>query len=162
SPWFYDVASGRFERYPVAGEEPRTNDEGATNQLIYIPGLKKFFCAGRGGTAFYDPETRAWTKVEPQGVNGTGINHGACYDPKRKRIYMGGGNNPEARSPRENFYVYDLETSTWIQPNPAGELPTSMSNNDSFFNYDAANDVVVVMEGFGRRVFAYDPVANSW
>jgi hypothetical protein len=162
SPWAYDAASGQFDRHPVAGEEPETCNEGTANQLIYIPGLKKFFCAGRGGTAFYDPEARAWTQVSAQGVGMTGINHGACYDPKRRRIYMGGGSNSDARTPGDNFYVFDLGTLTWSRPNPVGEFPTSMSNNDSFFNYDAASDRVVVMESFGRRVFAYDPAANAW
>ncbi len=162
SPWYYDTGSGRFDRYLVSGEEPETHNEGTTNQLIYIPGLKKFFCAGRGGSAFFDPETRAWTKVASPGVTISGINHGACYDPKRRRIYMGGGSNSDARSPGDNFYVFDLATSTWSKPNPTGEFPTSMSHNDAFFNYDAANDVVIVMESYGRRIFAYDPAANSW
>jgi RNA polymerase sigma factor (sigma-70 family) len=162
SPWFCDTATGTFERYPVAREALTDEPENGANQLLYIPGLKRYFFAGRQGTAFFDPRLRAWTIVEPKGIKLTGINHGACYDPKRHRIYMGGGYNPDARSPGDNFFVFDLSTSTWSKPNPTGEFPTSMNNNESFFNYDAANDVVLVMESFGRRIFAYDPVTNSW
>jgi RNA polymerase sigma factor (sigma-70 family) len=162
SPWFYDVATGMFERYAITTEALTSEAENGANQLLYIPGLKRYFFAGRMGTAFFDPQLRAWTTVQTKGVAVTGINHGACYDPKRQRVYLGGGNNPDAKSPADNFYVFDLPTSTWSKPNPSGEFPTSMNNNDAFFNYDAANDVVVVMESFGRRIFAYDPAANSW
>src|SRR5262249_50668118 len=60
SPWFYDTATGQFERYPIATEALTAEADNAANQLLYIPGLKRYFLAGRMGTAFFDPQLRAW------------------------------------------------------------------------------------------------------
>jgi RNA polymerase sigma factor (sigma-70 family) len=162
SPWAYDVPSGRFERYPLAGQPPQIDAEPTANQFLYIPGLKRYFYAGRTGTAFFNPQARAWTTVAAKGVAISGISHSACYDPKRQRIYMGGGWNPDARSPEDNFFVYDLRTATWSKPYPKGEFPMYMGNNGAFFNYDVANDALVVLAEWGQKICVYDPEANSW
>lgn len=160
SPWFYNTVSGRFERYPVSGEPP-FGGESAENQLLYIPGNKQFFSAGRNGTAFFDPGARKWTEVPARG-GPKGIDHGACYDPRRNRVYMGGGTGIETQKPEENFHMFDVKTSTWSRPNPKGNFPLYFASNGAFFNYDAVNDVAVIVIAGSKEVFAYHPETNAW
>jgi hypothetical protein len=180
SPWLYDVRSGRWDLRKVVGPAPAS---GLANVSVYVPSAKKLFYwrANQPNEAwFYDPEANGWSVVKAKGPPPPfGIDASACLDLKRERIYIGGGYYPVSKGPHA-FWCYDLKTNTWVDLQPKGK-PCKGCNrygpNHAIMNYDAANDVVVLIfhrwqmaptdgdlqPGPGSRgVYVYDPTANSW
>ena len=165
SPFFYDAAGGTFECFPVAGA-PRGTPYGA-DMLRYVTSRKQFYYGGTDGLWFLDREKRAWTAAEPKGDPPTGIDQCAAYDPKRDRIYH---YCRDGKTAGDNFVVYDVKANTWTRPRPKGTGPLSASSYESIYNYDEANDKLVVIRlyetkdepGQRRGVYVYDPETNTW
>jgi hypothetical protein len=163
SPWFYDPVTGRFERYPITGVLPEDGGEPATNQFLYVDSKKQYFLGGRYSTAFFDPVARKWTEVATKGQRPQGIDNAAYYDPKRDRIYLGGGPYvPAGTTAGDNFFIYDVKTATWSRPYPQGNFPVYFGSNGAFFNYDFTNDVAVLLSNWGQQIYIYNPSANTW
>jgi hypothetical protein len=112
-------------------------------------------------------EKRAWINAAPEGTPPTGIDHCAAYDSKRDRIYY---QHRDGQTAADNFFIYDVKKNTWSQPHPQGPGPFYSSAYESIFNYDTANDRLVVIRhkttrdepGHRRGVYAYDPNTNTW
>jgi len=164
SPWFYDAATGLFDRYLVNALPPVANDEQPANQFLYIPSRKQYLFIGRGGVAFFDPAKRGWVDVAVKGPSIAGIDHAACYDPRRDRVYLGGGvyTYDAVKTPGDNFYIYDVKGATLGKPYPSGTFPQIFHSNSAFFNCDTVNDVAVVVVAADKRVYAYHPDTNTW
>ncbi|MHC4914601.1 MAG: hypothetical protein ACYTGB_03835, partial [Planctomycetota bacterium] len=141
--------------------------------LIYVPSVDKCFFYWRtvaGGGWYYDPAKNDWGKIDESGERPTwGYSAVGCYDPKRDRIYVGGGISPTA-APGRTFNIFDVKTSKWIQPDPKGKLPTvDYHNHVGMMHYDVAADRVVLFI-YGRPrdipdprgIHAYDPDKNEW
>jgi hypothetical protein len=64
SPWYYDVASGQFERSPATGS--MGGDAGAFPRLHYLSANKQFFVVGSKGVAIFDPARAEWTDAKPK------------------------------------------------------------------------------------------------
>jgi hypothetical protein len=171
SPWSFDTRSGRWDRKRTGTEAPRS---GFGDTLIYVPSMKKAFFAHRSSEVwFYDTAGNRWTKADPPGPKPPfGIDAVSCYDPKRERIYIGGGSYPVAPKDTHALRIYDLKADAWIDPKPAG-VPARGSNSyptkNAVLAYDAANDLVLLV--FHSRhddtadklgVWVYDPTANAW
>jgi len=160
SPWMYDVPTAHWIKKRVSGAAPLPSYE---DVMVYIPTKKQalYFSHNSGATSWlYDPAANAWTLLSPQGPtpNPYGL---SCYDPKRDRIYMGTGASA--------FWIFDVATTTWIAPQPAGTLSTSFISHNATMSYDVANDVVVVLvnradqgNGAAEGVYVYDPSSNAW
>lgn len=164
SPFFYDVASGRIDCFPV-GFAPKGQPYGA-NVLTYVASRRQFCYAGTDGVWFLDDAKRTWVDAKPGGPPPTGIDHCAAYDPTRDRIYY----YYKDKKVEDSFAIYDVKANAWSRPRPAGVGPAFASAYESVFNYDAANDRLVVIRlyetkdepGLRRGVYAYDPKANAW
>ncbi len=163
SPFFYDVTTGKFECHAV---EPGLRSTYGERQLVYVRSKKQFFYGGVGGAWFLDLEKGAWVAARPKGTPPAGIDHCATYDPKRDRIYYFTSTGKRAE---DNFFVYDVKANAWSRPRPKGTGPAHASSYESIFNYDPANDALVVIRlygkdepGYRRGVYAYDPRANAW
>lgn len=166
-PWEYDVRTAKWDRRPT-GE--RSAAGGFGDLLIYIPTVKKTFMRHGDDVWWYDAAANKWTKVSPQGPPPPfGIDATACFDTKRNRIYVGGGDYPVADGP-SGLWIYDVDNDTWIDPKPAGSCCgglTKYSSNNAVMTYDQANDVVVVNKHSVNRadqagLWVYDPTANAW
>lgn len=162
SPFFYDVASGRWEVYPV-NMMPGRQPYGA-NLLVYVASRKQFWYGGSDGAWYFDQEQRRWDDAAPQGTSPTGIDHCAAYDPKRDRIYYYQHDGEDAI---DNFLIYDVSMNHWTKPDAAGTAPRAATSNDSIFQFDTVNDRLVIIrwsagEGEPRAVYSYDPEANAW
>src|SRR5207245_933270 len=118
-PFFYDVASGKFECHPLE-VIPRAGQPWGGSQLVYVSSKKQFFWGGTSGAWFLDYDKRTWVDAKPKGDLPTDIDHCASYDAKRDRIYYytRGGKKPE-----ENFLIYDIKDSTWSKPQAKGSAP---------------------------------------
>ncbi len=154
SPWFYDAATGRFERAVAAGSPGAAT--GAFPQLHYLPSEKRFALVGTDSVAFYDPAANRWDEARPKGAVPTGYDRAGCYDSKRHRVYQIGGDG--------GLLAYDLKAGVWSDLGPAGTAPASAGTNGAFYEYVPQLDRVIAIDFKGTTpgVFAYDPVANAW
>ena len=164
SPWFYDVATGLFDRYLVSSLPAIVNDEQPASQFLYIQSRKQYLLIGRAGVAYFDPARRVWANVSAKGPSIVGMDHAACYDPKRDRVYLGGGvyTYDAVKTPGDNFYIFDVKAATLSKPYPSGAFPQIFHSNSAFLNCDAVNDVAVVVVAADKRVYAYHPDTNAW
>jgi hypothetical protein len=167
SPWLYDTKTGKWQLRAVKGPAPRS---GFGHVLVYLPGRKQTFFWGSGADVwFYDDRAVKWTKVTPKGPPPPfGIDPTACLDPKRQRIYLGGGSYPVAKGPNA-LWAYDLKTAAWIDPRPKGKPckgSNSYATNYATMTYDAAADVVLLNrhagEGKEPGLYVYHPDSNTW
>lgn len=161
SPFFYDVATGRWEVHPVtarAGGQPY-----GANVMTYVTSRKQFWFGGSDGAWLLDQENWKWVDLKPQGNPPTGIDHCVAYDPRRDRAYY----HARAEGSGSGFFIYDMKKNEWSRPNPKGPAPSPSTSYESIFQFDAANDRLVILRWKGGRgtqpaVYAYDPEANAW
>jgi hypothetical protein len=168
SPWFFETGTGKWNRLVTAMERPAS---GFGDSLLYLSGERRAFFRHGQELWFYATETNAWTRVEPSGpALPFGIDATSCYDPKRNRIYIGGGSYPVTPTGVNAFRIFDLKTNAWIDPEPKG-APCGGSNsyatNIAAMAYDTVADVVIVFRFGGddareRGIFNYDPATNTW
>jgi hypothetical protein len=158
SPWFYDVASGKFER-TVTSNKTEVG-AGGFPQLHYLPAKKQFFSVGSATVAIYDPAKNEWTDAKPKGPSPKGYDACGCVDSKRNRIYRNDGDGSKG----EGLMAYDIASNTWSHLKPEGTAPEPANTNAAFYEYDARLDVVVAIHFTGKKpgVYVYDPKANSW
>jgi hypothetical protein len=170
SPWIFESATGRWNRTRTGTPAPRS---GFGDTFVYLAPRKQAFFAHRSQDVwFYDTRKNAWTPVKPSGPPPPfGIDATSCYDPKRDRIYIGGGSYPVAAGPNA-LWVYDLKANAWVDPRPKGSPcrgSTSYPTKNAVLVYEPHQDVVLLVmhsaaddkpERLG--VYAYDPEANAW
>lgn len=158
SPWFYDVASGKFERSP--SNDAAAVSAGGFPQFHYLPAAKRFFAVGSDTVAIFDPAKNQWIDAKPKGPKPKGYDACGCYDSKRNRFYRNDGDGSKG----EGLMAYDIESNTWSHLKPAGTVPPPANTNAAFYEYDARLDVVVAIHfrGTPNGVFVYDPKTNAW
>jgi hypothetical protein len=155
SPWFYSVPDCAFERYPITTPAP---DVGGFAAFIYASVTDEYVYAGAGGAAVFDRTSNVWTVAADSGPRPTGYDHGVAYDSMRNRLYMGSGDGAS----QYGLFIYDIGTSTWTNPAPAGLGPSTFRTNSASVFYDTANDVVTVFHYKDRVHYTFDPNANTW
>ncbi len=158
SPWFYDVASGKFERSPA--NNPTAINAGGFPQFHYLPSKKQFFAVGYDTVAIFDPAKNQWSDAKPKGPSPKGYDACGCYDSKRNRFYRNDGDGSKG----EGLMAYDLEGNSWSHLKPTGTAPEAANTNAAFYEYDVRLDVVVAIHFKGKTtgIFVYDPKTNSW
>ena len=158
SPWYYDVASGTFERSPTTNS--MAVNAGGFPQFHYFPSRKQFFAVGSDTVAIFDPARNQWSDAKPKGPKPRGYDCPGCYDSKRHRVYRNDGDGEKGKG----LMAYDIESNTWIELEPKGNAPEAMNTNGAFYEYDPRLDIVVVIQMRGKTpgVFTYNPQTNSW
>lgn len=158
SPWFYDVASGKFER-SLTGNKAEVS-AGGFPQLHYLASRKQLFAVGSATVAVYDPAKNEWVDAKPKGPSPKGYDACGCFDSKRNRVYRHDGDGSKG----EGLMAYDVETNTWSHLKPGGTAPEPANTNAAFYEYDARLDAVVAIHFTGKKpgVYVYDPTANAW
>ncbi len=173
SPWAWNTRTGQWECEAIETPHP---SYGNGDTFLYVPTRRQYFHAGRlthadGRVHFYDPAAKKWTRFEPKGPRPPATYDAtSCYDPKRDRIYIGGGGAKDDLP--QSLWAFDLKTDAWVDPKPEGTPITQFSTNQATMQYDSANDVVIVcaynshpVRGYKqgvRGLHVYDPAANRW
>jgi len=121
SPWFYDVASGKFERSPANNTTPI--NAGGFPQFHYLPSKKQFFAVGSETVAIFDPAKGQWTDAKAKGPSPKGYDACGCYDSKRGRFYRNDGDDSKG----EGLMAYDIESNSWSHLKPTGNAPPPAS-----------------------------------
>ena len=162
SPWIYDTTIDKWRRHATLTPSPET---GPGDVLFYIPFMDKVFFRRHDEVWFYDPGGNSWKQVTPGGpALPFGIDAAACYDPKRQRIYIGGGDYPVATGPNA-FWIYDIRNNRWIDPKPKGSPGGNRYGADSEeMHYDSASDTVLLFRHSDEQkaIYAYSPETNEW
>lgn len=173
SPYWYDVASGRWNRRQTMAAGPSTS---FGDVLEYIPDQKRIFLRDAHHEIwYYEIAKNAWEKQSPTGPTPPfGIDPTACYDTKRQRLYIGGGSYPVAGGDHA-LWIYDLRKNVWVDPHPTGKPcggSNSYNTNVSTMTYDSVNDVVVLNCYRGEPeaqenpretgIWIYHPAENRW
>lgn len=158
SPWYYDIATGKFERSIATPET--TVRAGGFPQFHYLASKRKFFLVGTETVAIFDPTQNQWTDAKPKGPSPKGYDSCGCYDSRRNRIYRNDGDDSKG----EGLMSYDIESNTWQHLKPTGIAPPPANTNAAFYEYDGRLDLVVAIhfKGPTTGVFVYDPQANCW
>ena len=150
SPWYYDTTTGKWDLQPATGGANFNSGP----VFIYIPSKKQYMLLAAANEATFDPATRVWKTRPGSRLAAAWVPY--CLDSKRNRVHHG-------------RTIYDVSAGTWTDPKPTGEAPSIGDTNNSSMEYDAVNDVVVVMQwsqpgnAKGQNgIFVYDPNANSW
>jgi len=181
--WVYDAAADRFR--PVAksqlGDARALAEVGrlSGHQVIqYVDCRKLHFYPGDKADYWLDLAAMKMTvrpiaNGEPRLVVGTG-QHSGCYDPKRDRVYVGGGGIgtrqiPNDTPPGENFLYYDVKADKWVKPNPKGKFPLFWDIGTAFAAYDTVSDRLVITLAQQRSrtkdvrfIYVYDPEKNEF
>lgn len=158
SPWYYDVASGKFERSPT--NDSMAIQAGSYPQLHYLPSKRQFFVVGSDTVAIFDPAKNQWHDAKPKGPSPKGYDACGCFDSKRNRIYRNDGD----ASNGEGLMAYDIESNSWSHLKPNGPSPGPANTNAAFYEYDARLDIVVAIHFKGKStgIWVYKPSTNSW
>lgn len=158
APWFYDVATGKFERSVANNASPI--NAGGFPQFHYLVSQKRFYVVGTDTVAIYDPAQNQWSDAKPQGPAPKGYDACGCYDSKRQRFYRNDGDDSKG----EGLMTYDIASNTWRHLKPTGTAPPPANTNAAFYEYDPRLDLVVAIhfKGSSTGVFVYDPNTNAW
>jgi hypothetical protein len=165
-PWIYHADSGKWELCKTSN---RPHIESAPIlETVAKDGRETLFHYLRSGESWlYDLEKREWTNAKPKGPPPPwGIEGVACYDPKRSRVYMGGGDWPDPKTTNV-LWAYDVGTNALVDLGARNSKFIKYPNWGSVMTYDTANDKVVLMKYWGekdadRGIFVYDPETNAW
>ena len=162
SPWIFDPWNLRWHRVKTLTQSPPT---GVGDVLVYLPSRRQSFYRNQQRVYFYDPETNRWRTANPGGPPPPfGIDPVSCYDSKRDRIYIGGGNYPIAGGDNA-LWIFDVASGDWIDPKPSGSSGGNhFGTNIAILNCDTVNDRVVLFRHSEKQlgVYVYDPERNAW
>ncbi len=158
-PWFWDVASGRWERHITTGDVPTLKEHNHVVQ--YVPAMKSTFYfqmhTNLRGIYRFDHGSNHWTQV---GSRVDRDNKGCvALDTKRTRLYVAHGGK-----------AYDFETGEWHDLAGAKIWKQFVGPTSANLTYDSANDVVVAYRYYTRPgwkdpdnyVRIYDAAADAW
>ncbi len=165
-PWLYDAAGGKWElRLKSGGPKP---EYGGVLEFVQRGGQELLFRYVRDGAVWlYDLDKREWSEAKPKGPRPPwGIEPNACYDTKRNRIYMGGGQYPEAKDTNA-LWAYDIKDNGLIDLKARDSKLRLYATWGAVMTYDSVNDKVVLMRsnpsgGGPVGIFVYDPETNAW
>ena len=158
--WFWDTRTALWLPHP--GKTPRVIF-GAN--LLYLPNQKKlWYWCGNDQVYLYDHEKESWGALKPAGPRPPFKMQGhSVYDPKRDRIYLGGGGTERTAKNTECLWIYDVKGNTWTNAKAANsKYKTWGCEGTAAANYDTVNDVLVMFHFGDRTVNVYDPEQNSW
>ena len=162
SPWMFDPWNRKWHRLKTSTASPGS---GYGNVLMYIPSKQRLLFYRPKRMYFYDPDKNTWREASPGGpAPPFGIDPTACHDPKRDRMYIGGGAYPVARGPNA-LWIYEVGAHRWADPKPNG-VPGSnhFGTNVAIMACDSRKDRVYLFRyrGKARGVYVYDAKRNAW
>ena len=162
SPWMFDPWNRKWHRLRTATPSPKS---GYGDVLMFVPSQQKLFFYRSRRAHYYDPKNNSWQEVNARGpLPPFGIDPTACHDPKRDRIYIGGGNYPVAKGPN-GLWIFDVAAGRWIDPKPAGSpAGNHFGTNVAVMTCDPRTDRVYLFRHAGgeRGLYIYEARKNAW
>jgi N-acetylneuraminic acid mutarotase len=170
--WAYDPVTYTWTDLSPAGELPPARQEHAmcwdspSGRVVLFGGVTDETGSFLNDTWAYDPVANAWTALNPAGeVPAARVGHSMVQDPDTGSAILFGGIGEDISTYSDTF-AYDPATNTWIELEPAGEVPPARYGHSMV--YDEARRQVLLFGGYaedGTRLndlWAYDPAANTW
>ncbi len=124
---------------------------------MFVPSQQKLFFYRPRQAHYYDPKNNGGQRLNVGGplllfvIDAT-----ACHDPKRDRIYIGGGAYPVAKGPN-GLWIFDVATDNWVDLGPAGSpAGNHFGTNVAVMTCDPRVDRVHLFRHSGdERAFIY-------
>lgn len=162
SPWMFDPWNRRWHRLKTTTPSPKS---GYGDVLMFVPSKNKLFFYRARRVSYYDLRNNSWQQVNTRGPHPPfGIDPTACHDPKRDRIYLGGGSYPVAKGPNA-LWVYDVKTDGWVDLKPTGSpAGNRFGTNAAVMTCDSRTDRVHLFRHRGKQrgLYVYDAKKNAW
>lgn len=152
-PYFYAVASGKWERRFVDGAGPAKTFEGLVE---YIPSRKQLFCLHQSKVWFYDFGDNRWEDARAPAAPHSGYDCTACFDSKREVVYSGKGNV---------FCAYDVKKNAWTSPESFRPPVRLGGGVHETMTYDSVNDLIVLnvyRQKEGNGLYFFSPAQDKW
>jgi N-acetylneuraminic acid mutarotase len=143
----------------------------AGHSMAYDPVSKRMILFGgwNGTTAYddtwaYDPAANTWANLRPEGSR-PDARDSQClsYDPDSKKMILFGGWSATAEF--QDTWAYDPARNTWIDLDPAGEVPTVRAMQQMVYD-PRAGQQIIFGGGSGANVFddtwQFDTTTRSW
>ncbi len=159
SPWMWNTRTGLWER-----ENCKNGVNGGYGMcLMYVPTMKGFWLRSSGkGVRLYDVDRKDWQGVAVKGPDTPfGYDAQAVYDPKRDRIYLGGGQYPTCKN-TESLWIYDVKKQEWSNARAENSRLKTYGSNYAVANFDTVNDCMIVFYHSERKMYVYHAETNRW
>lgn len=168
--WAFDTSTGRWTDLAPAGALPPARDSHAmaydpdTEQIILFGGVSSYG-EWLDDTWAYDTATNSWFDLAPPGARPLSrMGHALAYDPVTRQTILFGGID-DIDTYFGDTWAYDFATNSWLDLNPAGQVPTGRYGHTMV--YDADTGRVLLFGGWGNDgnfsdTWAYDPQSNTW
>lgn len=146
--WVYDFFANAWTELTPGGSRPSAR---AGHALVYDPGTAKMILFGGwdgesylGDTWAYDPVANTWTDLSPGGdLPAARAYTQMVYDSESGRLILFGGEREG--STYADTWAYDPVANTWVELDPAGDLPAARTGHALV--YDAAITSMVLFGG---------------
>lgn len=162
SPWMFDPWNRKWHRLKARTRSPVSS---YGHVLMFIPSKQMLLFYLPKQAFYYDPGKNAWHKVATGGpAPPFGIDPTACHDPRRDRVYIGGGAYPVAKG-NNALWIYEIQTERWVDPSPLGSGGGNhYGTNVAVMACDSRKDRVYLFRHGGgpRGVYIYDANNNAW
>jgi N-acetylneuraminic acid mutarotase len=162
----YDPTTKAWRVTPSRANTTMAEDPATGRFLVYGARADTATTAGLlNDTWAYDPETNAWSNLQPQGaLPSARVGNALVYDLITRHLILFGGVGVEDVC--HDTWAYDPVANKWTNLRPSGETPTGYATS---LTYDLSTHRVILFGGSspdGSKYFdttwAYDPVANQW
>jgi len=170
--WLFDSSTDTWTDDSPTGKLP---DARAQHQMVYDPiGGKVIMFGGiskADGTQFddtweYDPATKTWTELKPEGSTPSARSSFAMvYDDIDQKVLLFGGWSKETSAHLNDLWAYDPAENAWTELTPEGDLPPARGSHA--LAYDPVEAKVVLFGGTDSTAYfddtwVYDFATNAW
>lgn len=160
-PWFYDLATGRWEHRFIEGDGPGPRQ--FLSVAEYLPSRKQTFYLYNGCKGWlYDYAANKWTATSNPTEPLKGYDWNGCLDTKRERVLVGAG---------KDLLAYEAKTGDWKKLASPPEPATFGNSSGWTVTYDAASDTLMLAVfalGDARKspangyLYFYDCASDKW
>ncbi len=161
--WTYDPAVNSWSRIDTQAAPPVNLRLPAMN---YLPGKNKIMLFGGGqgdGTWLFDVASSSWSLLSLNPSPEDRVGAAMAWDASAQRVILFGGKRPLTNEYLGDTWIFNPESWTWAQVNPAGS-PASRAEAGLIYDPWASG---VILFG-GRRpeslwdAYFYSPASNQW
>jgi hypothetical protein len=168
--WGYDVAANEWKALSLKGKLKPARMASCmaldrNSDKIFLFGgtdMHKWY----NETWCYDPATKKWTNLKPEGEVPSGRSDaGMAYDPRSGRFFLFGGVDEEFNC-LDDTWSYDPNANTWTKLASTGVGPSARSGLG--LAYDPHHKTIILFGGIDSQYVCYgdtwsfDPAEGTW
>lgn len=163
--WAFDFDTRAWENRNTGltnGEGPMAYDTQSDRVILFLGSSAQF--EGISRTLAYDYNSDTWMDMNPAEAPFGLLGARMVYDSESDKIILFGNFSTETFRETPEAWVYDYESNTWTNMQPAGTIPRG--SNFFALSYDTNADLVIawMCEASSPqcRIRTYDYNSNTW